>query len=359
MVGASIRPCFSRVGRRRTGTRAFAKRTSSSARSLPVSISRSAPSVRSASRWSRLDHAGRAAAPRARASPICSRRASASAIAIEPLTLRRLLGQDAEAVHSVQQDVVAAIGEALGLATKPAQPTSKTGGSPAMLVRVLRPHRHHPDASVARERVGGHLAIARLEDVERNAHASGRARRSRAETAGSGRFGRATLAQLTCAPGPRRDPAPAWMRVLRSELLDRSDRDASAIAQRSGSATARSRRSGPHVRRRYGVCYADGTIRIRLAPRRNGRAAALLEPREHALPRARAPAPFQPRPALPRVQPADPRVGAPGRDLPTAERSSGARRRPASASGRAAYRPSAARAGAAQLSRLGSGSSGR
>jgi len=45
----------------------------------------------------------------------------------------------------------------------------------------------------------------------------------------------------------------------------RLNRDARAIAQRFGLRYRAIEPERAHVRRRYGVCYADGTIRIRLA----------------------------------------------------------------------------------------------
>jgi predicted metal-dependent hydrolase len=53
--------------------------------------------------------------------------------------------------------------------------------------------------------------------------------------------------------------------LLRSELMDRLNRDASAIALQFGLRFRAIEPERAHVRRRYGVCYADGTIRIRLA----------------------------------------------------------------------------------------------
>ena len=52
---------------------------------------------------------------------------------------------------------------------------------------------------------------------------------------------------------------------LRAELMERLNRDATVIATRFGLRYRVIEAESPRVRRRYGVCYRDGTIRIRLA----------------------------------------------------------------------------------------------
>lgn len=52
--------------------------------------------------------------------------------------------------------------------------------------------------------------------------------------------------------------------------MARLNRDALAIALRFGLRYRVIEPERPRVRRRYGVCYADGTIRIRLAHARSG-----------------------------------------------------------------------------------------
>jgi predicted metal-dependent hydrolase len=58
--------------------------------------------------------------------------------------------------------------------------------------------------------------------------------------------------------------------LLRSELMERLNRDASAIAHRFALRYRVIEPEPPRVRRRYGVCYADGTIRIRLSHAKTG-----------------------------------------------------------------------------------------
>jgi len=58
--------------------------------------------------------------------------------------------------------------------------------------------------------------------------------------------------------------------LLRRELMIRLNRDAVAIALRFGLRYRAIEPERPQVKRRYGVCYADGTIRIRLAHARSG-----------------------------------------------------------------------------------------
>jgi predicted metal-dependent hydrolase len=53
--------------------------------------------------------------------------------------------------------------------------------------------------------------------------------------------------------------------LLRAELIARLERDAAVIAAHFGLRYRVIEAEGPRVKRRYGVCYRDGTIRIRLA----------------------------------------------------------------------------------------------
>jgi predicted metal-dependent hydrolase len=53
--------------------------------------------------------------------------------------------------------------------------------------------------------------------------------------------------------------------LLRAELMARLNRDAAAIATHFGLRYRVIEAESPRVKRRYGVCYRDGTIRIRLA----------------------------------------------------------------------------------------------
>jgi hypothetical protein len=53
-------------------------------------------------------------------------------------------------------------------------------------------------------------------------------------------------------------------RIHPEELIARLNRDAAALAARFGLRYRAIEAERPRVKRRYGVCYADGTIRIRL-----------------------------------------------------------------------------------------------
>jgi predicted metal-dependent hydrolase len=53
--------------------------------------------------------------------------------------------------------------------------------------------------------------------------------------------------------------------LQRSELIARLERDAAVIAARFGLRYRVIEAERPRVKRRYGVCFRDGTIRIRLA----------------------------------------------------------------------------------------------
>ena len=52
--------------------------------------------------------------------------------------------------------------------------------------------------------------------------------------------------------------------LLRAELIARLQRDAAVIATRFGLRYRVIEAESPRVKRRYGVCFRDGTIRIRL-----------------------------------------------------------------------------------------------
>ena len=54
------------------------------------------------------------------------------------------------------------------------------------------------------------------------------------------------------------------------EILDRIQRDGALIAARFGLRYRAIEAERPRVKRRYGVCYADGTIRIRLRHAKTG-----------------------------------------------------------------------------------------
>jgi predicted metal-dependent hydrolase len=58
--------------------------------------------------------------------------------------------------------------------------------------------------------------------------------------------------------------------LLRGELMARLNRDAAAIADRFGLRYRVIEPEAPRVKRRYGVCFSDGTIRIRLAHAKTG-----------------------------------------------------------------------------------------
>jgi hypothetical protein len=55
-----------------------------------------------------------------------------------------------------------------------------------------------------------------------------------------------------------------WNGVRPEELIARLNRDGAALATRFGLRYRAIEAERPRVKRRYGVCYADGTIRIRL-----------------------------------------------------------------------------------------------
>ena len=77
----------------------------------------------------------------------------------------------AEALHALQDDVEAAIGQAFGMGDEP-DAAHRVDGRPALVFRLESGlEQRHPDHPVARQGVFRHRAIARLEDVERQEHA--------------------------------------------------------------------------------------------------------------------------------------------------------------------------------------------
>ncbi|HEY8120870.1 MAG TPA: SprT-like domain-containing protein [Myxococcota bacterium] len=60
-------------------------------------------------------------------------------------------------------------------------------------------------------------------------------------------------------------------RARPEELIARLNRDGAALAARFGLRYRAIEAEPPRVKRRYGVCYADGTIRIRLSHAATGR----------------------------------------------------------------------------------------
>ena len=105
--------------------------------------------------------------------------------AVEPAPVARQLADDPEAMGRPQQQMEAAVGEALVLGDEAGAADLVRRRVARHLARTLGPDRDHPDPAIARERVLHHLAVARLEDVEGNACPPAAAPRSRAERAGA------------------------------------------------------------------------------------------------------------------------------------------------------------------------------
>ena len=103
----------------------------------------------------------------------------------EPVRPAGVLAGDAELLDAAQHDVVAAVGERLGVGDH-AGAADREDRRPALVVRlVARLQQHHADDAIALQRVGHHRAVARLEDVQRQEHVRETARRSAAGRSGS------------------------------------------------------------------------------------------------------------------------------------------------------------------------------
>ena len=81
-----------------------------------------------------------------------------------------ILVRHAELFDPAQHDVVAAVVERLGMRDD-AGTANRVDRRPALVVSlVARPQQHHADNPIAAQRVAHHLAISRLEDVQRQKH---------------------------------------------------------------------------------------------------------------------------------------------------------------------------------------------
>ena len=81
-----------------------------------------------------------------------------------------ILLDDPEAFEPAQDEVVAAVGQPLDVGQHAAA-ADRIDRRPSLVVPVpSRPQQHHPDHAIAGQRVGDHVAVARLEDVQRQEH---------------------------------------------------------------------------------------------------------------------------------------------------------------------------------------------
>jgi hypothetical protein len=84
-----------------------------------------------------------------------------------PIAPRPILVDDAEAFEPAQHDVEAAVGQRFDVRDDAAA-ADRIHRRRALVVAVpARPQQHHADHAVAGHRVRHHLAISRLEDVQR------------------------------------------------------------------------------------------------------------------------------------------------------------------------------------------------
>ena len=98
----------------------------------------------------------------------------------EPVGPAVVLAGDPELLEAAQHDVVAAVGEPLDVRDD-ARAADRVDRRPPLVVALPPgPQQHHADHAIAVERVGHHLAVARLEDVQRQETRWGRGRRSAA-----------------------------------------------------------------------------------------------------------------------------------------------------------------------------------
>ena len=244
----------------------------------------------------------------------------------------RLLRDDAHAVLAEQHEVVAAVGQPVRFGDHARAADRVDRRIARHLVDVLGPHHHHADPPLAlrarRARAAGSAARTGAAASSR----AERARRSRAERSAAARArsrGHAYQTVRTSVDGSAR--ALEDSRGLGSGYRTTADR-APQPRRRAARAPLRAPLPLDHRRARGGPQPLRRLLRRRrdqdpAAPRHHGPAAEVLEPREHALPRARAPAALQPRAALQGVLLRDPRPRAGDRDLPA--RAARRSRRPA------------------------------
>jgi len=78
-----------------------------------------------------------------------------------------ILADDSKPFDSPQDDVEPPIVQALRVRDDAAAPDGIHRRTPLVVALPARPQQHHADHPIRVERVGHHVAIARLEDVER------------------------------------------------------------------------------------------------------------------------------------------------------------------------------------------------
>ena len=87
-----------------------------------------------------------------------------------PVAARVILAGDAELLQPAQDDVVAAVVVLLGEGDEPGA-ADRVDRRPSLVIGFPpRAQQHHADDPVAGQRVGDHLPVARLEDVQRQEH---------------------------------------------------------------------------------------------------------------------------------------------------------------------------------------------
>lgn len=183
---------------------------------------------------------------------------------------------DSDAALALEQKLVATVREGFVL-DDPARACDRVDGgegtNPGSAIILQQYHRDH---AVTGECVSGQLPVARLENVEREAHTRKQHQvgewkdpELREIEVGMHRSRRYTPA----APGESPALSPQE-RLEQVQVLARLRRDAELLAARFGLSLSDLSAERPVVRRRYGICYEDGSIRIRL---RHAKTGALLK----------------------------------------------------------------------------------
>ena len=277
---ASSRLCFSSAGsasiwqtRVREGRRRRARASGSACELRPRRVRRAHEELAQ-----RVDHA------RARASPRASS-ARAGSASVEPLDLGDAVEPPGSGASSrstrkravpSRSEVEAPVGEALERLDEARAADLEERRVAGHLLACSGSTVAMPIARSPRERALHHLAVARLEDVQRRAHAAERARRSRAERAAASPDAR-SRAQDTMSR-----PRAAWRRRAAS---------ARHPARADGRARARTSSAGSH-RRDAELLAARFGLRYRVD---RGRAPAREAPLRRLLRRRHDPHPPAPR----------------------------------------------------------------
>ena len=186
-------------------------------------------------------------------------------------TRGHFLLDDAEAPLAVQQQVEATVGQLLALADVADAADVEDGSGAQRGGLAARLEQGHADHALGPEGVLGHRAVARLEDVEwehgvREEHDV----RKREGREARRKLARGHGVRLYCRSPPEPEALTQAEREEARRVLTRLRHDGRALALAYQLPLRSIDAERANVRRRYGICYSDGCIRIRLRNLRTG-----------------------------------------------------------------------------------------